>query len=418
MFDSTSRGRRLVIFFILLVSSVTFFIFSSINQITEQRCQALGLPILKITTNKNKNITKKDDYLSATYQMGEYSGKCRIRGHGNTTWTTRELYKRPYLLTLDDCAPLGGLTSGKKWILMANTADKAILRNYYAEHLAAKVFNAQKWYPQSAFISLFVNGKYYGLYGLTEKVDMANGRILDVCGPGSFLACVNSRMDKDYNFITDRGVKFSIRSPQASQDTYVQWQKIIQAMEDTIYSADDTDFTWSESQLGKYIDLNSFIDWFLINDFSKNHDAKFQASCFMYYNTADSKLYMGPAWDFDLAFGNISWDGCEQTDGFWVSTNGWYQKLMTLSLFKAALKERWNERKAELLSSVQWLTSQADFYETAIETNYKAWPSLGRRQWPHTKGWQKRKTYAQEFEYLTTWIKDRYSWYDKAVNEL
>ena len=93
-------------------------------------------------------------------------------------------------------------------------------------------------------------------------------------------------------------------------------------------------------------------------------------------------------------------------------------KLITLSLFKAALKERWNERKAELLSSVQWLTSQADFYETAIETNYKAWPSLGRRQWPHTKGWQKRKTYAQEFEYLTAWIKDRYSWYDKAVNEL
>lgn len=140
MFDSASRGRRLVIFFILLVSSITFFIFSSINQITEQRCQALGLPILKITTSKNKNITKKDDYLSATYEMGEYFGKCRIRGHGNTTWTTRELYKRPYLLTLDDCAPLGGLTSGKKWILMANMADKAILRNYYAEHLAKKSF--------------------------------------------------------------------------------------------------------------------------------------------------------------------------------------------------------------------------------------------------------------------------------------
>ncbi len=418
MFDSEKSGKRLIIFFILLASAAVFFYFSSRNQITEQRCRELGLPVLKITTNGNKVINKKDDYLDAFYEMDDYYGKCKIRGHGNTTWVTRELYKKPYLLNLEDSAPLAGLTSGKKWILMANTADKAVLRNFYAEHLAKKVFTAQKWIPESKFINLFINGKYNGLYGLTEKVEMANGRLLDVCSAGSFLACANTRMDKDYNFVTDSGVKMSIRSPEAKQNVYLKWQNEIQQIEDIIYSASDEKLGWTPDGLGKYIDLDSFVDWFLLNDFAKNHDSRFQASCFMYYDKALQKLFMGPAWDFDLAFGNIHWDNCEKTDGFWVITEGWYEKLWKLEGFKQAVKNRWNECREELAASKKWLNAQAEKYAQAIEMNYKAWPSLGKRQWPHTPGWKQRKTHAQEMQYFTDWLDARYAWYDENINKL
>ena len=236
-----------------------FFIVSALNHITVEKCKKLNLPILYIVTENNRRISKKETYVSANYVLDEYYGKCKIRGHGNTTWVTRELYKKPYLLSLEKSAPLAGLGSGKKWILMANTADKSGFRNFYAENLAKNVWNNFKWTPSSRFITLIVNGKYIGLYGLTEKVEMENGRLADLCAPGSFLACVNSRLDKEHNFISKHDVKFSIRSPEAAQDVCVVWQNILQSFEDKIYSGLD----WTDSELGKYLDLDSFVDWFL-----------------------------------------------------------------------------------------------------------------------------------------------------------
>lgn len=391
-----------------------FFIASAVNHITVEKCKKLNLPILYIVTDNNRRISKKESYVGANYILDEFYGKCKIRGHGNTTWVTRELYKKPYLLNLDKPAPLAGLQSGKKWILMANTADKSLLRNFYAENLAKNVWNNFKWTPSSRFITLIVNGKYSGLYELTEKVEMENGRLAEVCGVGSFLACVNSRMDKEYNFISDNGVKFSIRSPEAKKYVYVSWHKILQSFEDKIYSGLD----WTDSELGKYLDLDSFVDWFLINDFSKNHDARFQASCFMYYNSVSQKLHMGPAWDFDLAFGNIAWDNCEETDGFWVCTNSWYEQLWKLEKFRKSVKKRWNEKKQFLASSDEWLEQQSLLLKNAIDLNNRIYPAFGKRQWPHTKGWKDRKSHKMEIEYFSNWLKNRYAWYDEAINQL
>lgn len=414
MLIKSSKVRRRIIYGIMLFSMSLFFIVSALNHITVEKCKKLNLPILYIVTENNRRISKKETYVSANYVLDEYYGKCKIRGHGNTTWVTRELYKKPYLLSLEKSAPLAGLRSGKKWILMANTADKSSFRNFYAENLAKNVWNNFKWTPSSRFITLIVNGKYIGLYGLTEKVEMENGRLADLCAPGSFLACVNSRLDKEHNFISKHDVKFSIRSPEAAQDVYVVWQNILQSFEDKIYS----DLDWTDSELGKYLDLDSFVDWFIINDFSKNHDARFQASCFMYYDSAVQKLYMGPAWDFDLAFGNISWDNCEKTDGFWVNTSGWYEKLWERESFRKAVKKRWNERKNFLNSSDEWLENQTLLIKDALDLNYRVWPAFGKKQWPHAKGWKNRKNHKMELEYFSEWIKNRYLWYDSAINQL
>ena len=234
MLIKSSKVRRRIIYGFMLLSMLLFFVASALNHITVEKCKKLNLPILYIVTDNNKRISKKESYVGAHYELDEFYGKCKIRGHGNTTWVTRELYKKPYLLNLEKSAPLAGLQRAKKWILMANTADKAVLRNFYGENLAKNAWNNFKWTPSSRFITLIVNGKYSGLYELFEKVEMENGRLADFCGPGSFLACVNSRMDKEYNFITKNNIKFSIRSPEATQDVYVSWHQILQSFEDKI----------------------------------------------------------------------------------------------------------------------------------------------------------------------------------------
>lgn len=59
------------------------------------------------------------------------------------------------------------------------------------------------------------------------------------------------------------------------------------------------------------IDENSVIDWYIVNEFTKNNDAIFFSSVYIYYNPEDQKLHFGPNWDFDISCGNINYNGCD-----------------------------------------------------------------------------------------------------------
>ena len=155
------------LFVLLSVGCVLAFLLSSEREVTFESCKKLGLPILELSTNKNKEITSKEDYVKGDFTLTESSvvltGKCKVRGHGNSTWKTTFTKKKPYLLKLDREENLLGMPAARKWILMANSCDRSMLRNFYAEHLTHNVWNKMRWNPQSKFITLFINGKYRGL---------------------------------------------------------------------------------------------------------------------------------------------------------------------------------------------------------------------------------------------------------------
>ncbi len=408
----------LVIFSLLTILLVLVAYMSFVSSISIEDCLELDLPVLTIETEGAKKIKSREHYLSADYFAIEKNGiskagKCKIRGRGNTTWETRELYKKPYLLKLDDKASLFGLPSSRKWILMANTADKTQIRNFYAEHIAKKVFSNFRWTPSSTFISLFVNGKYEGLYALTEKIEAVEGRIPVSEEDGSFVFEVNQRMDGDYNFRTNLGVPFSIKTnlETLSAQELTRRKKIIQAAENEIFAIEDTKNDFERPSL----DLPSFSDWYLINELTKNHDARFQFSCYLYYDAQENKVFMGPIWDFDISCGNISWDDCENPTGFWVRDAVWLKRLLETKEFENLVTNRWNQKKDEISTSIEWLLSTSKSLNDAVMLNDSVWKNIGHRQWPHTHGWKTRKTYESEVEYMTGWLKKRLVWMDKAL---
>ena len=358
---------------------------------------------MHIDTMAGKKINSKINYVTAMYEAEEFSGSCKIRGHGNTTWQTRELYKRPYLLKLNKSAPLFGMKQSKKWILMANTADKTSLRNEYAYFLAKNVWNRMKWTPDARFAAVFINGKFNGLYQVTEKVEHEKLSLPE----GSFLATVNSRLNKEWNFRTQRGTKISIRMEQKSEAEYKKMEQIIQNAEDVIFSPD---FKSAEKGWQSVIDEDSFVDWYLINEFTKNHDAKFQASCYFYYDSQAKKIFMGPLWDMDISCGNINYDGCQDPEGFWVKKDQWYKRLFEDEYFAEKVAERWNETKQKLISSFDWLENESKNVKSFVMLNDSVWHNLGRRQWPHAPGWKNRKTYESEVDYMTDFLKKRAQW--------
>ncbi len=385
------------------------FLNSSKNQISPEKCMETGVPVMYIDTIAGKKIKEKENYIAARYEAEGLSGACKIRGHGNTTWQTRELYKKPYLLKLKEAAPLFGMKSSKSWILMANTADKTSIRNEYGYFLARNVWNRMKWTPDAKFTALFINGKFNGLYQITEKIEYEKLGLQK----GSFLATVNSRLNKEWNFRTAKGTKVSIRMKGKNESEYKQMERTIQAAEDVIFSSD---FKSAENGWRSVIDEDSFVDWYLINEFTKNHDAKFQASCYFYYDSEKKKIFMGPLWDMDISCGNISYDGCQDPAGFWVNKDQWYKRLFEDEYFAARAAERWNETKPKLLASLEWIESESKKIKPAVELNDSVWHNIGRRQWPHAPGWKNRRTYESEIEYMLDFLKKREQWMSNAYS--
>ena len=354
--------------------------------------------------------------MDARWQLLEHgreidSGEAKIRGHGNSTWTTFDTNKRSYLLKLSDERSLLGLPSAQKWVLLANVTDKTSLRNTYAMHLAKTVWNTTGWIPEQVYSIVVVNGKFLGLYLLSEKVEQHEHRLS--LPEGSFLAVVDTHQGKEWDFTTTQGRPMSIREPNIRYDDmtayYTRAEAWLQHFESVLFSD-----AFADEQTGyrAYIDMDSFVDWYLVNEFTKNHDARFQSSCYLFFDAKTRRLHMGPVWDFDIACGNVHSDDAEKTEGYIVATGAWYERLLSDPFFAQAVRDRYREKRAELDDTFAWIHKKADEIAEAVLLNERVWRQFGHRQWPNAPGYRTRKTYQAECDYLFTWLTERASWLD------
>ncbi len=188
-----------------------------------------------------------------------------------------------------------------------------------------------------------------------------------------------------------------------------KWKEVVLHFEQELYSPG----------FGSYrecFDVASFIDWYLVNEFTKNHDAVYGGSTYWSYDPGDGKLHFGPIWDFDISCGNIDYDGCEDPEGFWVSGFCYFPRLIEDPLFLKELKDRWNETKESLLAeSRSYIPEHVRYLSEAAKWNYTVWKTLGVDIWPHAEAGD---TYEAQIAYLQDWIEKRYVWMDKAIEQL
>lgn len=215
-----------------------------------------------------------------------------LKGRGNGTWG---LDKRPYSIALSEDADLLGMGSSKNWILLANAYDETNLNNKLALDLAKEV--GFFWTPDSAYVDVYLNGQYNGLYLLTEKVEVGANRLALNTEGGDFLCKVDlmERMDTLRNpFVTHDGRIIEITAPRIlSAQRKEEVEAIVNAMEQHILSGDalDTDF----------FDLDSWARRYLIDEIFGNIDSDLASS---YFYLSDGTVYAGPLWDYDMALGN------------------------------------------------------------------------------------------------------------------
>ena len=374
-----------------------------------------AIPRISITADDfDFTYLTREEYVSGQIEIEEWGGHeaflkdVEIRGRGNSTWN---FPKKPFQIRFESKEEVLGMPKDKKWVFLANYTDKSMLRNELG--FALGELSTLEWTPKNQFVDLYLNDSYNGTYQVSQKVEESSNRV-DI-GDDGFLLEIDqiSRLDPDDVFVRNVNYLFNIKEPSISFDSepYLFIQDYVRQMEEAIWSEN---FMHPEEGYRKYLDIDSVVDWYLVNEIARNTDSKFVTSVFMYMRQGE-KMKMGPLWDFDIAFGNVDYNVNHQTDGFYLNDGGWLLRFFQDPVFVEKVKSRFlhfYEHKEELINAIQ---ERADLLEGSQQQNYEKWETLGVYVWPNYAYFD---TYEEEVDYLVNWVDDRFEWLYVAFEAL
>lgn len=332
-----------------------------------------NLPILYITTPSP--IESKDEWTKQCsieiWNAGEENGiyaDVQMKGRGNSTWT---FPKKPYAIKLDKKEKVLGMPKHKRWVLLANYLDGTYMRNAVAFEIARRL-PGLAWTPRGRFVDVVVNGEMQGNCYLCEHIKIDENRVniaeiapTDIAGDavtGGYIFELDVNYDELYKFKTsNRQLPVMFKDPDEDiapeQLTYVQ--NYFNTIEDILYGGNPKD-----ENVFDYIDMDSFIDWWLVHELSFNREVGWPKSSYMNKDRM-GKLMAGPVWDFD--YGTF----CPGNSGLLTSAI-WYGELFKKPEFVARIKERWNLYKEDVESVCTFIDkTAADISESAAGDRVK-----------------------------------------------
>lgn len=444
----------------LLLSLFTLLALSPFAQVD---FTSSNLPIVVLNTNGQEipNEPKIDAEMGIIYNgpgsrnyltdpFNAYDGRIGIELRGSTSLFLSD--KKPYAIeTRDDegedlDVSLLGMPAESDWVLLAPFSDKSLMRDVLTYTLASRTM---PWAPRARYCELVLNGEYKGVYAILERIKRDNNRVDiakldpdenegdDLTGgyilkidkwEGSFNDGFPSEYPPTSN--PDGEIFFQYHYPKPEDISEQQKAYIQQFMRqfENVLAADD--YANPETGYASIMDPASFVDFFLINEITRNVDG-YRLSTF-FYKDKDSnggKLKMGPVWDFNIALGNAdyceAWFASGWANDFNTVCPGdywqipfWWERLRQDPAFLALIKNRWQELRPEVFSTATihgLIDSLGGVLEESQARNFQQWPILGSYVWPNAFV---GNTYQEEVDYLKNWLSARLAWMDGAISQL
>ena len=331
-----------------------------------------------------------------------------------------------------------GMPEENDWILHGPYSDKTLLRNVITYQLAREMGN---YATRTEFCEVIINNDYRGLYILMEKrkqdknrVDIDEIDLDDNSGDsitGGYLLAVDWRDGEVYDWISPvnnyngnyLNLKYQYDYPDREDITSYQENYIQNHINLFEYSLEGNNFAHPHYGYRKYIDIPSFIDFFIAQEITHNVDGYRLSTSFT--KTRDSqggKYFAGPIWDFNLGYGNADYGGCWNSEG-WALYNPYvisvipfyWKRLEDDPTYEDLLRCRWDELRQTLLDT-SYIFAKIDSLVTemgpAIDRNFERWNVLGTYVWPN---YYVGNSYPDEIVYLKSWINQRFIWIDQNL---
>ena len=383
------------------------------------------VPKLKIYVEDEGVIDSKDEYKNVTVDLVEgyeivLSANGRAKGRGNATWGYD---KKPYKIKFDQKQSFFGLTANKDWVLLAEYCDKSLMRTAYMCELAQTVGLP---YPiHYHHVQLYLNGKYSGMYVLTDQVEKKGGRV-DIEDDGFLFENDNYFWEEPVNFMTDRRqywYTFKYPDPEdgeiaAGDENYNFIKGFMNDFEAALYG---DAFKDPANGYRKYIDVQSFAKWFLVQELIANLEPN------MYYvlPSRNSKLQIGPVWDAEWSLGlayredeYASWAALptepDPDQAIWSKWK-YFGRLFEDPYFVNAVRTEWNKLKPHIPAFKEKMTALAEGISEGQVMNFQKWNIFG---WHVSVGLVRFDTWEEEVKYVSDFFDHRVQWLDAYLATL
>lgn len=349
-------------------------------------------------------------------------GGIRVRGN-----STSGLAKKPWDLKFNEKTSMLGMPKDKRWVLLANYWDRTNLRNDVGLEIARRA-TGMAWNPRSQFVQLYIDGKYEGMYLICEKIKSSKSRVnitemdvTDTAAPavtGGYILEFDYTEDEPTYKTTSYRYDVKIKEPDApttEQQNYIMGY--LNAFEKVLKSS----ATVKREDYEKYIDVNSFIDFWLVGEIVMNKDFNGPASCYMYKDRG-GKLFAGPVWDLDLyTFSSTAHGGDYGMNRFLLKDGCLYYKaLFTDPYFVQQAKARWQTLKASLedgegYSIYNYIDDRSALISDEVALDDAAYTN---RQYSSKLAGDERVTHAQSVAMMKDFLTRRIAILDKLINDL
>lgn len=358
-----------------------------------------------------------------------YRATIKYRGASSYSKFDKKQYRIKFYKNEKDSVKkvsLAGMGANSEWVLNGPYLDKTLIRNKLVYDLAREL---NGWAPDSRFVELFVDGEYQGVYLAVEPVTNGESRLrLSKFGLLSGETAYIVSRDRS-NTEAEELVTWGKTAGYTNNSLYIGYpsknkvtekqkayiQKDISEFEQVLYGEN-----FNDKRLGyqAYIDMDNWVDYFIINEFAMNYDAG-NLSTYI-YKELGGKLQLA-VWDFNNGFDNFQGSG-KSTDTLHTVKNSWIEKLWQDKNFRDRVCERYRQLRKTTLSD-EHIAEKIAFYQEelgdAVDRNFKVWGYSFNEALlaGTTKEGSSRDigSYEEAMKQLTDTIRERLAYLDKEL---
>lgn len=387
-----------------------------------------GSTTIKATVDVVDNEKENNHLMDNAQKLGEVL--IRVRGH-----SSRRFEKPNYFIKFvnsdgtNNPQEFLGMDAHHEWALHGPFLDKSLIRNYMWYNISGEIM---EYSPNVRFFELMLNGEYRGLYLALETVTSGKegARLnLEVNKKDNTFSGYALRLDwgdteeekKLYpftNYTTRAKTQHELVYPGTTNMTPELKEAIkneFSLFEKTLYSYD---YNNVKHGYKNYIDTDSFVDYFLINELTCNYDAG-SLSTYI-YKDIDGKYKMC-VWDFNSACDAYQ-EKAMPTDEFRLNTGLWYQMLFMDSDFTDRVIERYRELRKTVFDEEYlfgFIDDTAEYLGPAINRNYEKWGYTFNQEYDLLHPTERNpRSYDEAIIQLKDFISRRIKFMDENIESL
>ena len=399
------------------------------------RAQTTDLPVIRIETQNGVPITSKEDYTPITFSLTDplhpennfvsNNPRDEMRGRGNVTWNYT---KKPYRIRFRENTSLFGRAAYRNWILLAEWRDPTFLTTPTGFELGRNVFDYQPYTNTYQHVQLYLNGRYEGLYGLTEHRQAspdgigAPGRV-GIDPLEGWLVQMSIYPEPPQFRTRNYDIPLLIQTnnaptgdPDDGNNPYYNfikndWNDLCDLMVSSRFP---------ENGYRDLIDLDCLVDYMLVNELIANTDGPDLLNSVFVYKDKGGKIGMGPVWDLDVTFG---WDWgihnhiyfVQGTSNQYIPKHAFFRRFYEDPVFLVKYKEHWNQKYAKIVAIADFIAALGEKIRPSVLLDTERWdmPDGGGYAYNYYN-----QNHAQLTGQMVDWWNRRVTWLNTELNKV